>query len=77
MTMSPIPMSPGPAGRVSQHPFLTQASACADPDTRDYLATVWHEAGHGLVYRLHGIPVHSLQAIDPVQYRQGRRPLDH
>ncbi|MFM2008019.1 MAG: hypothetical protein RLZZ09_3674 [Pseudomonadota bacterium] len=76
MTTSPTPASTG-AAATTPYPFFVRASACADPDTRDYLATVWHEAGHGLVYRLHGIEVHSLQAIDPVQYREGLRPQDH
>ena len=64
-------------GAGSSYPFHHLASACSNRDTRGYLETVWHEAGHGLVYRLHDIPVHSLQAIDPCQYRAGARPVDH
>ena len=47
-----------------------------DPDELEYLATVWHEAGHGLVNRLHDIEVYSLQALRPSEYRQGRRAIE-
>lgn len=47
-----------------------------DPDELEYLATVWHEAGHGLINRIHHIEVHSLQALRPSEFRQGRRAID-
>ena len=47
------------------------------PDEQEYLATVWHEAGHGLINRIHHIEVHSLQALRPSEYRQGRRVFEH
>ena len=52
---------------------LPAISAVEDPDELEFLTTVWHEAGHGLINRIHGIEVHSLQALRPSEYRQGRR----
>jgi hypothetical protein len=50
--------------------------AMENPDEREYLATVWHEAGHGLINRLHDIEVYSLQALRPSEYCLGRRVFE-
>ena len=50
--------------------------ATDNPDEREYLATAWHEAGHGLINSLHDIEVYSLQALRPSEYLQGRRVFE-
>lgn len=53
-----------------------QTRPAGNPDELEYQATVWHEAGHGLINRLNRIEVYSLQALRPSEYRQGRRVFE-
>lgn len=57
---------------------VTHLQNCPDgnADELEYQATVWHEAGHGLINRLNGLEVYSLQALRPSEYRQGRRVFE-
>jgi hypothetical protein len=56
---------------------LTAATAEAQAaDEREFWITVWHEAGHGLINRVHGLAVESLQALRPSEHRSGRRVFE-